>query len=410
MGLQVPKRKALLASYARAQRVGKLVVLFEGFLAFSILYLVPHSALLTNPLEALIVLGVAVFPTLLSLAYLFAKKRKLVKDLKPTTQYGHLNRTSILEVCDGACNKMGVKPSDVRFYVTSEKQVNASALTLGLGYIFKNLRIVMLNRSTLHALKKYELQSVVAHELAHIYRYPLFYQEALLVRLFTGSIFGLALLSLSSNVLIAIIVAGIYQGIVGTYFARYSTVIEYLCDDCGAEVAGLLPALRAEFLISKHSETLSEAYFLLLKAKKEGQQLSAKDLNTLLEDSLSYDCLSSEELNATLEKNLKAHKQIRESSFFQYFKAQIFSDSLDADEMLEDEYLDLKKIRSKEVLELPPHEGELTLSWFKEFVSRIKEKPGVPAFRTTNDLDDASSTHPGPRKRMVYLWNEYGEG
>ncbi len=69
----------------------------------------------------------------------------------------------------------------------------------------------------------------------------------------------------------------------------------------------------------------------------------------------------------------------------------------------------LQKIRKINVLQLPPHEGELTLAWFKELIGGIRANSQIAVFRTANDLNDDGSTHPGPRKRMLYLWQEFVE-
>lgn len=408
MSLRIPNKKDLLSRYQASQKSGKALVLFETLVALLLLTNLDRAVLLARLDEVLILLSVAVLPTILSLAYYFAKKKKKVKDIKPTTRYGHLSKTEILEVCEIACNRMNINPKEVNFYITSDKQVNASALTLGLGFLLKSLNIVMLNRSTLHALKKEELLSVVAHELAHIYRYPVFFQQALLLRLFNTSVIGLFIYTIFPQMILVVIAMGAYQALLSRFFGGDSITIEFLCDDAGAEVAGVLPALRAEFLIAKHSEVLGDAFYFLLKAKRDGQNLSGKDLNALLESSLTYDCVSSEELNAQVQLNLKQHQEKQASSFFQHFKGQVFSDSLDAEDDLEDEYLKLAKIRKISVLELPSHEGELDISWFKEFVSRVKASPDVPAFRSSNDMSDDDSTHPGPRRRMLYLWEEFG--
>lgn len=408
MSLSAPKKKELLAEYNYAQKCGKFALVIETLFALALLLNSNFSKLSDKLDQAIIVLGISILPTLLSLAYLVVKNKKKVQDLKPSTKYGHLTKTDIIDVCDTVCNRMAIKPGDVSFYITGEKQVNASALTLGLGYLIKSLQVVMLNRATLHALKKQELTSIVAHELAHIYRYPLIFQQALLLRLFNSAAISLSLLTLIPNIFVVAVINGLYQGFISAWFGRFSITIEFLCDDCGAEIAGAEAALKAEFLISKHAEALSDALYYLLKAKREGHNLNSKDLARLLEDSLSYDCLSSEELNAQVEGNLKNHQAKVQSNFFQYFKSQVFNDSIDTDQELEDEFKDLEKSRKQATLELPsPH--ELDINWFKELIARIRDNPQTPLFRTTNDLNDTGSSHPGPRRRILYLWQEFVE-
>lgn len=405
----VPKKSELLLEYKTAQKVGKRLLGIETFFALLFFIFVDHSKILSSFSEALILVGLSIAPTLLSLGHYFAKKKKKIQDLKSTIKYGHLSKTDLLEVCAEACSKMGIPQGDVSFYVTSEKQVNASALTLGLGSVFKNLQVVMLNRATLHALKKDELMSVVAHELAHIYRYPLFYQQALTLRLVNACLLNLSIFTILPNVFIVAIVVGSYQALVNRWLGRFSIAIEFLCDDCGAEVAGILPALRSEFKVSKHSEILSDAYYQLLKAKREGKILNTKDLTSLLEASLSYDCVSKEELSSQIETNLNKHQAKMSTSFFQHFKSQIMSDTLDTEDNLEDEFIKLEQSRKTKILELPSHEDELSLDWFSKVVAAIKENPDVPIFRTPNDINDNNSSHPGPRRRLVYLWEEFVE-
>ena len=197
-----PSKTELLSEYQKAETIGTWVLGLETSIACLSFVFVSHSFILKNLSESLILAGLAVVPTLLSLAYYFAKKKKRVEDLKPTVKYGHLSKNDLLEVCAEACSKMGIQQADVSFYVTSEKQINASALTLGLGSVFKNLQVVMLNRATLHALKKDELLSVVAHELAHIYRYPLRYHQALMLRLLNSCLLNLSLFTFLPNVFI----------------------------------------------------------------------------------------------------------------------------------------------------------------------------------------------------------------
>ena len=408
MSLSVPKKKELIAEYSYAQKCGKFALALETTFALIFLASSNFSRLSDKLDQAIIIIGISILPTLLSLAYLLVKNKKRIRDLKPNTKYGHLAKADILDVCDSVCNKMGIKPGEVGFYITAEKQINASALTLGLGYLIKNLQVVMLNRATLHALKKQELTSVVAHELAHIYRYPLIFQQALVLRLFNSAAISLSLLTYIPNIFIVAIINGIYQGFISTWFGRFSITIEFLCDDCGAEIAGAEAALRAEFLISKHAETLSDALYYLLKAKKDGQNLNTKDLARLLDDSLSYDCLSSEELTAQIEGNLKNHQAKTQSNFLRHFVSQFFNDNLETEKELEEEFKDLERSRKRTTLGLPSNH-KLDLSWFKEIITKMRSSPETPIFRTQNDFNDDGSSHPGPRRRILYLWQEFVE-
>lgn len=408
--LTVPSKNELLKSYNQAEFYGKLFVMFDLAAAAVCLKYLDYAFFETQQAEVAIVIGLAVLPTLLSLAYVFGRNKKKIEDLRQDVQFGKLRKADIIEVCQTVSQRMKVNYNDVTFYVTAEKQINAGALSLGLGLLSNSLRVVFLNRATLHALRKDELMSVVAHELAHIYRYPLIFYQALLIRLACAAVFYVTLLSVLHNVIIVALIVGVYQGIASNFFSRYSTTIEFLCDDTGAEVAGLEAALRAEYLIGKHAEVLSDAYYLLLKAKVEGSSVSSRSIVQMLEDSMTFDGMSSEELQKQLEAKLHEQEVKASSSFFEHFKAQVFGDSHEGERVIKEELESLELARKIPRLEF--HGGEqsaLTMADFKQLVVNLREDPSKPLFRIPSDLDDTGESHPGPRRRILYLWQEFAK-
>ena len=406
MHLVVPQREELLNEYRQAEKYGQWWFFLDLALIALTLVFLNTNQVKNSPLEALILVCASIGPTLLSLLYLYVQKKKRVEDLRPDVRFGEITKANLLKEIQSVFLKMGVSPGDITLYITAEKQVNAAALALGLGRVMPKLRAIYLNRGTLHALSPKELSSVIAHELAHIYRYPLGYQKGLFLHLITATLLALTVWSLGVNLMIALFVIGGYFFCLNFVFARYSQTIEYLCDDCGAEIAGIDAALRAEFRIAQHSEIVSRAYCAALEKKLSGQEISSKDLQAVLEDALTFDPPNAEDLEREVLLRMKSKETRSKNSFFHFIRDIVFSDSQDALGQHQEILASLKKAAKSPTLELPLGDG-FTREWFGELVNRIKAEPSKILFRVPEELSDADSTHPGPRKRMLYLWQSY---
>ncbi len=409
-GVKVPTREKLLGEYQRAESLSKMWLAGEAlFMLFAIMFL--RSELIThNPAEAAIVFCVSFLPTVFSFLYLAAQKRKRIEDLRAEVRFGSLGKQDIIEAVSSVFQKMGLPQDAAVVYVTGDKNVNAYAVSAGFGFLSKKMRQVILNRATLHSLDKEELRTVIAHELAHIYRYPMtFYRAALLRSLLVGLV-GVAIWSRIPSAIVVIIILGVYQWVLNLVFGKYSRTIEYLCDDCGAEIGGIEPALRAEFRVSQHQRTLSRAYLVALEQKLQGAPISAKQLQQVIEDSMTFDPTSAEALEKEVNLRLQKKTAAANESFVQHFKSTVFNDSYEAIEQLEEELENLKAAEKVETVPLPTgpeFEPALSFRWFKELVSRLNQEPNKPLFAIPNDITDDDSSHPSPKKRIVYLWNTY---
>ncbi len=166
------------------------------------------------------------------------------------------------------------------------------------------------------------------------------------------------------------------------------------------------PALRAEFLVAQHAAALSKAYQVALERKLAGQILSQRDIQSIIDDSLSFDPTTAEELEREVTKRLSQHEDRSNSSFFHFLKGIVTSEGPETKTKLEQKLRELRYANSIPTHTFPVSEF-LSQSWFTELIGKMEAQPHLALFPVPEELSDEDSSHPSPRKRIAYLWRNF---
>ena len=408
---KIPTKQELTERYDKRERIASYFSIVVSILIPVLIVVIDWNTLFNGNLETIIVIGVSLGPTVISLLTLFVTKKKLIQNLKDNYQFGVIYKSDLIEICKTALKKLNLELDNVNFYITGEKQLNAYALALGFGDFFPKKKTVFINKSTLFALDKSELLTIVGHELAHLYKYPQNYHRwFFLYQIFT-TLFLLTIWSFYPNIIIVLVSLGILQWLITKITLSDPQDIEFLCDDFGAEVGGLENALKAEYKIATYSEILSQAVYKALLLKAKSNDLSLKKINAIINDSLSYEFISNEsvekELNSRITTKLKNNKQ----SFFSYFIALFNNDDYSAKDYFEQELKSYKILENYKKIDLSViDKPKYSIDWFIELRRiLINKNANEILFLTPHELSDQGASHPSNTRRIQYLTSQISQ-
>lgn len=256
--LQVPRREHLIAGLAATnRRLAPLFVVWPvGILV--LLATTRWTELAARPIEAVVAAGVALASFAAFAAGVLLAKHRWVDEIPPDRQLGLYRRADLVALVDDVHRRMGLSVR-TPVAIAAEKSLNASAMRFGLAWLLPRLNAVYLHRPMLHVLSPGELASVVGHELGHYHRHEVHFARATALHLVALTALNLWVLShlpsAGGAVLFGLIVVdGLYNAWLGMLNDRHMANVEFLCDDTGAQVAGVLPAMSAELKLALDME------------------------------------------------------------------------------------------------------------------------------------------------------------
>ena len=409
--LETPKRETLLAHYANAEVCSKVILVVESAVGLVALTWVASRPL--GPLSWLAFgLGaVGVFRWFLQ--YIFLNKKRL-EDIRPDARFGDHTRESLLRVVNDVFRRFGLKRQAAPVFLTGTKDVNAHALRCELWPGWHLFNGVFLNRSIIHLLDERELASVVGHELGHVFPYaPLLSRCYAVHALFAGlvSMAAAAAYPLPGVALVVpFAVLWLLDLAISFPHHRLSRAIEFLCDDYGAQAAGLLPALSGELKIAAEQETRQRLLLRTLEARRDGTNVSLGDIIEAYDEAVPYGKVDPETFASDFQKltvqQQRARQGISLGGFLRHLQG---SDTAQAHEWAQQEIDKLNLIESLPLLPIdyaPFLQG--SQKWSLELAERlattIENVPTAVLVRAALEIDDRDSTHPSPSRRILFLW------
>ncbi|MFT5731908.1 MAG: Zn-dependent protease with chaperone function [Planctomycetota bacterium] len=334
--------------------------------------------------------------------------RKALEDIRPDAKFGPHTRESLLAAVERVQERLGFGRQRLRVYLAREKDVNAFAMRFELLPGWNLLNSVQLNRSIVHLLDEKELESVVGHELGHLFAYSPIASRCMLIHGVLSGVLSLVIAQLlhGSDIYIfaplaAILIARWFAFSSGTSQSR---LIEFLCDDMGARAAGLTPAITAEIKLGIEHEARSALLMQVLEAKLQSDATPIADLMQEYENAMPFGGVQSEQAREQMLRGLQARmKQSDESSIMGFLKFAWKGDETDQGE-LEEELARMRAIRGVAKLPFEPARLLSDPSQMEKAIGLMEALPDHVLFHLPAEVSDVGSTHPNVSRRILYLW------
>lgn len=412
----IPSRSQLIRRVESANRIAAPWVVVQLLLCALLAWGVDWRSVVEMPLLSVLAVAVIVGPHLMAVLRQWALPKKNIDDLKEQTRYGEFDKHTLRRLVDDALLRLKLPLPGPPVYVTADKTLNAGALHLGLGGFFRSLNGVYLNRQVLHRLTAAELQDIIGHELGHFYRYYLLNQRFQSLTLLLGALAGLLVsqwIGMSGFIgLIALTFCGSAAWFVSDrLYARNAEAIEYLCDDFGAQVRGVVVSINGLLKVGADGELHAAVHQQELLSRRY-QNLNARDVIEAVSSAVPYGHTSREELQAAVEQALRQRSQARRrlslTGFWQF--AWRGDEDLDVDD-------DMEKIRRMQSVprldweSLLDRPGTITLDERRiaVLVAMLEAHPEQVLVRLPEELGDSDDVHPPLRMRILYLWKHRRE-
>lgn len=414
--LSTPDRRRLITHFDSVNRLAKIVLGVEAAVViFAMALLLDWNFHLRNWIYSLTAVAFAIGSEWSGLIFFVLQRKTAINDLREDARFGAHTKQSLKELIQSIFHRLRLPPGKVEVLLARSKDVNAFAMPMGLLPLSRSANLIQLNRSILHVLNPGELTSVVGHELGHLIRYDFAWFRYLFVHGVAAAC--IALLILQSlplddwTVFFAIaLVLGAFYWMVHWPLGVMSRSIEFLCDDFGACVSGVVPAINSELKIGSANEVQLKMLLHAIRMRRAGANLNAKDVLELHEKALPFGEAQPEVIVKDLERLVREREREKSGVSLGGFWDYLNSDREDNQDEAFDELLrEMSQIEKHPKIDwtsefLSPGAQALTESQISALVERIEQFPDHVLFHVPGEEKDDDSTHPGTRRRILYLW------
>ena len=366
----------------------------------------PPATAETAALVAVSVLGLFDF-----LPGLWAANRKRLCTIRADARFGTHSRDSLLASVDRVAAKLGIGRT-CPVYLVRDKDVNAQAVPLSLLPGLGSLATVQLNRSILHLLDEPELESVIGHELGHIFAYAPLAGRCLLVHAAFAAALTLAIADLLGGSelrlgapLLALWPARWLAFSVPVFRIRAT---EFLCDDCGATAAGTEAAMTAQLKIALEQEARTTLVEQVLEARLRGADLPLPVLLATYDAALPFGGVAPDEARAAIKEGIeRLTRRASSTSLLGFWRYLAASDEID-EVALRDTIDRGRAIRDVTLVSVRPQDVVAGRATLEDCVTAIEREPRSVLVHLVDEIEDRGGTHPNCSRRLLFLWRSCG--
>ena len=408
-------RDELLEYFDRNNRTDRIALTLQILAIPFVIWLIDWPAAVEQPLISVVAVLVVTGPNFLQMLLPFASRQVEIRQLKETTKFGEYNKDRLHEIYQQTCWKLGRDDSSLPFFIRAGRDMNAHSLHLGFGKLFDRLQGISVNRQLLYRVQPDELQSIIGHELGHFDRYYMISQRYHAVLLLLGSLLGILVWQSVGTLgligyIICFAVAAYFWRLVYRQLGKTAQVIEFLCDDYGAQASSVEASINTLLIMGMESEMLRMIFHKTLLA--HSKKLTAGEISRQVLDAIPYGYASDVEVEEAVGKALKKQSERKSELSVRGFLDYAWNGgSSDEEQLAEAE----QKFAAEDALPridweyLRPdaayHRGRLTAVEIEQLVELMSENPGKVLFR----LIDEEGTHPSYESRIVTLWENREE-
>jgi len=422
--LRAPKSVGdLQAMWEAEQSTARAMVAGEGAVVVGVLFAAAFGWV-EFPLEYWFVPVVAATWSLRPLLDFLFDRSKPLRSLKPGAAFGVHDRDSLLRLVERAKDRWAasrVLPklsrreldrTDVR--LVADRSPNAHSLRFDWVPGLPMYRRVTLNRSLAHVLDDDELMSVLGHEWGHGLVYVPVVNRWMALHVVWAGIVSWALAARLSGFsdaapfLVPAVVLWLQQRVLFSSTLTMSRVVELLCDDVGACLAGGVGALKTELKMAVQGEVHESLSLVLLQAQAKGTVLTPDDVMKLYEEAVPYGRADEAVVRARLSTGLAKRKAERRGLSLKGFLAFLSDAEASADaanETLSALKRHRKKLESKSLVSFPREalfdpEAHVEVTAFEQVIEEVRA--GAVVARTEAEIT-GGSTHPSAANRIAFL-------
>ena len=366
----------------------------------------PPATAETAALVAVSVLGLFDF-----LPGLWAANRKRLCTIRADARFGPHSRDSLLASVDRVAAKLGIGRT-CPVYLVRDKDVNAQAVPLSLLPGFGSLATVQLNRSILHLLDEPELESVIGHELGHIFAYAPLAGRCLLVHAAFAAALTLAIADLlgGSELRLGAPLLALWPA----RWLAFSTPVfriratEFLCDDCGATAAGTEAAITAQLKIALEQEARTTLVEQVLEARLRGADVPLPVLLATYDAALPFGGVAPDEARAAIQEGIeRLTRRASSTSLLGFWRYLAASDEID-EVALRDTIDRGRAIRDVTLVSVRPQDVVAGRATLEDCVTAIEREPLSVLVHLVDEIEDRGGTHPNCSRRLLFLWRSRG--
>ena len=409
--IDVPRRSDLIAQMQRANRFAWTILFFEIVLIGIAAAIVDWGLVVREPIFTAIAIFATASPFATSIAIHWSEKKKRIEDLKETTRFGQYDKYSLQKLFRETIAKLRLPDENLPVYIVASRSMNAAALHVGFGSFLKSLNGIYLNRQLLHRLEPMEIQDMMGHELGHYYKYYLIIDRFRMVTVILGSLFGILAVQLIGlddwlGYLLLTFVTGVAWWLSSLPYARNATAIEFLCDDFGAQVGGVLASIHGLLKLGLSSEVECVVLQQAVLSKVAGNFNPSELIETIF-GAIPYGHATREEIEDRVNRELKKRGSEKSKSLMGFLRYMWNSEAdAEAAEALKREAKKLARLQTvprldwERLLRNPTH-IQFNDEGMRQLVELIEDQPNQLLFRVP---EEPGAVHPPWRTRILYLW------